>query len=690
MDAENITGLATGDGTAPADPWILPIMMGGANPQNAPGGWVNMSMYFTYLTSQEYNVDIRAGTHYANTHYGVNAADFASTFPLNKYPNDGWFMEAQGHFDFSRAAAAKFLGLPGTDDLRTEFNTKGAQVIADGWRAEWIADGDVGGPLDIYAAYDYHLYTGNGPVYIVLKLDALNSTADKLAIWFWSLTWGAEVLYTRYLQKVGIIEELEPYMEDWYLNITFSPTMGDVHSRMTTAYHMTVWKDTDPAAPFVAAYMWEPQHMDYRPSLERYPPISYYDPYAWSYNYKPVRTCLIPGQEYYGKEVMFWQTPMNWNLDSSEKLVIRLPVDRPGWGIEPYWSQNFTVPGLSPVEQRSHGYWGEWVLGHGYPSDDIYTTTYYDPATKTLTYQGPKSFARNPDQVYTNINETGSPLIMMDISRVSKYELTIDEPGPYEPGTTYTLRVTPKNFTGAAVRCNQTVELPAVAGVTYGATSHKFALTEDSWTTSVVFAAAGDYDLVSRDQYFYLDISDTFRFTVQAPGFVLQLKAGWNLVTVPPVGYGYKASTLGLNTGDTVARWDPATQKYDKTYIVNVTPPSLTDFDILPSTGYWIYVAKDTTLVLKGTIPTTQQSRTITVPSGGGWAIIGFNSLNTTWKASYIPGWYTDGAISTVAAYRNGKYVQYVKGVPATDFTLVPGEGYWVFCQKSGTLTYMP
>ncbi|MEM0342622.1 MAG: hypothetical protein QXU73_00005, partial [Thermoplasmata archaeon] len=133
MDAENITGLATGDGTAPADPWILPIMMGGANPQNAPGGWVNMSMYFTYLTSQEYNVDIRAGTHYANTHYGVNAADFASTFPLNQYPNDGWFMEAQGHFDFSRAAAAKFLGLPGTDDLRTEFNTKGAQVIADGW-----------------------------------------------------------------------------------------------------------------------------------------------------------------------------------------------------------------------------------------------------------------------------------------------------------------------------------------------------------------------------------------------------------------------------------------------------------------------------------------------------------------------------------------------------------------------------
>ncbi|MEM4277456.1 MAG: hypothetical protein QXQ13_08265, partial [Thermoplasmata archaeon] len=68
----------------------------------------------------------------------------------------------------------------------------------------------------------------------------------------------------------------------------------------------------------------------------------------------------------------------------------------------------------------------------------------------------------------------------------------------------------------------------------------------------------------------------------------------------------------------------------------------------------------------------------------------GFNSLNTTWKASDLPGMYTDGAISTVAAYRNGKYVQYVKGVPATDFTLVPGEGYWALCTQSGTLTYMP
>jgi len=184
MVAENITGLATGDGSAPADPWMLPIMKGGPNPQNAPGGWVNMSMYFTYLTSQEYNTDIRAGTHYANTHYGVSAADFSSTFPKNQYPNDGWFMEAQGHFDFNRAAAVKFLGLPGTGDLRTEFATKGAQTIADAWEAEWIKDGDVGGPLDIYAAYDYHLYTGNGPVYIVVKLDTFNSTADKVAMWF--------------------------------------------------------------------------------------------------------------------------------------------------------------------------------------------------------------------------------------------------------------------------------------------------------------------------------------------------------------------------------------------------------------------------------------------------------------------------------------------------------------------------
>ncbi|MEM2892247.1 MAG: PKD domain-containing protein [Thermoplasmata archaeon] len=172
--------------------------------------------------------------------------------------------------------------------------------------------------------------------------------------------------------------------------------------------------------------------------------------------------------------------------------------------------------------------------------------------------------------------------------------------------------------------------------------------------------------------------------------FSLSLKAGWNLVTVPLLNYGYKASTLGLNTGDTVARWDTVTQKYDKTYIVNVTPPALTDFEIKPNTGYWVYVSSARTLNLLGALPSAEMQTYIQVPTGGGWAIIGLNTLNTTWKASYIPNWYTDYAISTVAAYRNGKYVQYIRGVVPTDFTLVPGEGLFVYCEMSGVLRYTP
>ena len=127
---------------------------------------------------------------------------------------------------------------------------------------------------------------------------------------------------------------------------------------------------------------------------------------------------------------------------------------------------------------------------------------------------------------------------------------------------------------------------------------------------------------------------------------------------------------------------------YDKYFVMEITPGYL-DFPIEAGRGYWIWASCDESVVLFGADHGLRPIN-ITVPQGGGWAIIGFNSLNTTRKASEIPGMYTDGAISTVVAYRNGRYVQYVKGVPATEFTLLPGEGYFVFCLVSGTLTYWP
>jgi hypothetical protein len=340
---------------------------------------------------------------------------------------------------------------------------------------------------------------------------------------------------------------------------------------------------------------------------------------------------------------------------------------------------------------QANGQTGEFVLGHGYPGT-LYSATYYNAATKTITIPGGSLWAPNPNTGgYPTIYESGSPLFMLDISMVSHYGLSIVETGPYTTGTAYTLRVTPRDIANAAVKTNQTVQLPAVAGVTYGSSSHTFGWAETSWDTTVTFSASGSLTLTSRDAYFYLDIVDTLAVSVTAPGWDLPLVAGWNLMTVPQVGYGYKASTLGLLRSDVVSGWNSATGAYDKNFIVGISPPPL-DFFILPGAGYWVYAGGTETLHLQGTVPTTQQTITVNVVSGGGWAIIGLNSLKTTWKASNLPGMCTGGAISTVAAYDpvTMTYKSYIAGLPFTDYTLVPGHAYWIYCSASLTMTYTP
>jgi hypothetical protein len=175
------------------------------------------------------------------------------------------------------------------------------------------------------------------------------------------------------------------------------------------------------------------------------------------------------------------------------------------------------------------------------------------------------------------------------------------------------------------------------------------------------------------------------------PQFDLSLVAGWNFVTIPPFKTpAYMASTLGLLPGDSISSYDPATKIY-KTYIVGGPPP--TDFAIAPSTGYWIHTVSAETLHLGGSCPTTTQTRTITVPAAGGWAIIGFNSLKTTWNASNVSGMFSGGSITTIASYNpvTKTYTSYITGgPPPTDYPLVPGKAYWIYCTASGTLSYEP
>jgi len=189
---------------------------------------------------------------------------------------------------------------------------------------------------------------------------------------------------------------------------------------------------------------------------------------------------------------------------------------------------------------------------------------------------------------------------------------------------------------------------------------------------------ANTYDVYSSAGYF-------------AGLYDLSLEIGWNFVPVLSVGSGCRASTLGLMTGDIVTGWNSSIAAYDQNYIVGVSP-ARNDFAMGPNTGYWIYANVKETIHFNGTIPTAKQHKQVTVPPGGGWATVGFDSLNSTRRASDILNMYSGGNIQTVAGYDplTGKYTNYINGTPRTDFVLIVGQAYWCWCSANGTLSYDP
>jgi len=210
-------------------------------------------------------------------------------------------------------------------------------------------------------------------------------------------------------------------------------------------------------------------------------------------------------------------------------------------------------------------------------------------------------------------------------------------------------------------------------------------------STSHTYAKAGTYTyrVYVDDQTGLVGHNVSASATVQI-AFNLPLVVGWNFVSVPLASYGYMGSTIGLATGDMIASWNSTTQSYDHTYIKGISPMAA-NFAIAPSTGYWVWVAVAKTLHLYGSVPTTIQNRTFTVPTGGGWIAAGFLGVSTVYHASDIPKMYSGpGAITMVAYYDNGKYHPFLYGMPFSDFWLVPGLGYWCWATAGGTLSYMP
>jgi len=572
VDAKNLTEIADGPSL---DPIFTPVL----GPTDTPGAYMNISWYSTYLETWELDA-IWAGTHYANTYYGV---------PYGTTPkaaiDDGFIHELQGTLTFNRAAAAKILGLTGAGDLPTEFAANDA-AITSAWYSNWVAEGSRGGAYDIRTAYDFDLAIQ----WLELSLDPA-STADDLVLRFWSMSWGNEILLTRYMEAANVIRYWQGWPDDWYLNITSGPDGGSVQSRAVMGYHMYATKDT---LNNINGWALEARHIDkYGNSGSHigYPsPYNPYDPKQTA----ATHTTWAPFTPNFGRPEMYLRPPLHWNLTAGERIVVKLPASK---SLPGYFPQASPRPWddvwETKLEMAGNVTWGEMIAGNGYPNSGTNNLkNFYDKATKTYTLVGPLDFAPNWNQAFPGLLETGAPMFVMNV--VQKH--------------------------------------------------------------------------------------------------TMNLVTGWNLVSLPLVGYGYKASTLGLNVGDTVSKWDPPYHIYTS-YVVGLP---VNDFTIDPSVGYWINVPSGTrTLTLYGVYPTpwVNQTKTITLPGGGGWALIGLASNKTTMKAADVAKMYTGGAITTVSKWNPAtkSYTSWLSVIPTVNnYALVPGQGYWILASNSGTLSYAP
>jgi hypothetical protein len=164
---------------------------------------------------------------------------------------------------------------------------------------------------------------------------------------------------------------------------------------------------------------------------------------------------------------------------------------------------------------------------------------------------------------------------------------------------------------------------------------------------------------------------------------------GWDLITVPLAGWGYRASTLPLDLGDVIVHYDHSTGT-QTSYTFGISPP-FKDFPILPHEGYWLHTTRAKTLNVYGYVPTEMQKAAISIPPTGGWIVFGFLGL-TTHKASQIPGMYSGGV--TVVAYYDHANMRIltwvVGGPPFRDFSIPPGMGIFIWVNSSGVLSYNP
>jgi PKD domain len=302
---------------------------------------------------------------------------------------DGYSLGVVYTVKMNRAAAESWLGMPSTVDPALWW-ANNSESYRSAW-LNWLMN-EGNNRLDIWAAYEWPL-TDLGTM---MDLDMSFDGTVTLSIGH--LSWGFEILMTRWLSEAGICSH-EPWYEDFVLDAHYDDQMAQwVSFDACCQYSLHAVRANETANG--SAWVWDPNAIDYMASAWTGHP-SRYDPYEIK-----TYTSWNAGDPMFGREVRYECTPTWFDLGDNSRLTFVLPQ-----GNDVIGYVGTGVPSDAIVRIIRYGDFSAYnnITLHGEMSLGYFVTSnssggpdlnkMYDPVSKVLTIWGPMSFdnVRWPD-----------------------------------------------------------------------------------------------------------------------------------------------------------------------------------------------------------------------------------------------------------------------------------------------------
>jgi len=350
------------------DPEFMPVL----GPTAVPTASASVDIYFQYLYETWWN-------DYWIANWGGDP-DWVGDAFYSAGATDGYYLGTTYSIEMNREAAYSWLNLPTGDDVATWWAAN-KESTEDAWDAWILNEGNV--RLDIYCGYEWS-YDAFGTY-----MDLVELGPDSVVLQLDHISWGYEILMTRWLTETQVSPGLEPWYEDFSMQVSYGETTADLVSDAVAQYSMHANKANQTADG--AAWVWEPAKVDYIYKV------------GHPSNYTPYRTLKYQswnaGDVFFGTEVPYEQTPNEFDLAEGQTLTIQLPtVNCPAYQGVGLTEADYDLLGagdntsfLDIMDNGQLGL-GYWVTG--WPSG-LDLTNMYNPTTRTLTVQGPQDFENN-------------------------------------------------------------------------------------------------------------------------------------------------------------------------------------------------------------------------------------------------------------------------------------------------------